>query len=203
MCSVIVSKDLPCGHIQMMKCSLTEQPDIVCTEIVLKILPCSHTARLQCNVEPDKFRCLKVVKKTRPSCGHVVTEECSAESDCSDTVCKSLPCGHQKDVECCTEVHKVFCKEQCEKDLACGHRCSRICGDTCVTECNVLVARSNWPCGHKVTARCSDKPDSCKVRCQTQLECGHICKGTCGKCMGGRYHVPCQETCDRTTGLWT
>ncbi|XP_063951776.1 NFX1-type zinc finger-containing protein 1-like [Lytechinus pictus] len=198
MCSVIVSKDLPCGHIKLIECSKTDNPDIVCTELVSKTLPCSHRKELECNVVPDKVLCLIVVTKTRPSCGHLVIEECSTQSDCSQIVVKSLPCGHRMNMECSTDANGVFCQEKCEKKLACGHTYTGICGEKCITKCEVFVIRNDWPCGHRVNARCSDGPDSCHVRCQTELDCGHMCHGTCGSCMGGRYHLPCREKCDRT-----
>ncbi|XP_041454409.1 NFX1-type zinc finger-containing protein 1-like [Lytechinus variegatus] len=198
MCSVIVSKNLPCGHIKLIECSKTDNPDIVCTELVSRTLSCSHRKELKCNVDPDTALCLIVVTKTRPSCGHLVIEECSTQSDCSQIVVKSLPCGHRMDMVCSTDENGVFCQEKCEKKLACGHTCTGICGEKCITKCKVFVIRNDWPCGHRVKARCSDGPDSCHVRCQTELGCGHMCHGTCGSCMGGKYHLPCRDKCDRT-----
>ena len=49
----------------------------------------------------------------------------------------------------------------------------------------------------KSPVNCSALPDSCYVKCKTILECGHRCKGTCGKCFQGRYHTPCAEKCNR------
>ena len=28
------------------------------------------------------------------------------------------------------------------------------------------------------------------------LECGHVCKGTCGSCFSGTLHIPCKEPCE-------
>ncbi|KAF2349930.1 hypothetical protein FHG87_019314 [Trinorchestia longiramus] len=43
------------------------------------------------------------------------------------------------------------------------------------------------------------KPDFslCRVACGATLQCEHQCKGTCGACFHGRFHVPCAQKCDR------
>jgi hypothetical protein len=41
-------------------------------------------------------------------------------------------------------------------------------------------------------------PQRCDVPCSATLECGHLCSGTCGQCLQGRFHIPCVQDCLRT-----
>ena len=37
----------------------------------------------------------------------------------------------------------------------------------------------------------------CQQKCNTKLQCGHICEGTCGKCLNGTLHIPCKKKCGK------
>lgn len=60
------------------------------------------------------------------------------------------------------------------------------------------------PCKHSVKIRCSQKfnekliLDSCRSPCNTELDCGHTCRGSCGQCKQGRLHIRCKESCSKT-----
>ena len=56
-----------------------------------------------------------------------------------------------------------------------------------------------WPCGHLVKSPCHTPFETllCKHSCGVTLDCGHVCKGTCGTCWSGRVHVECKEKCGR------
>ena len=56
------------------------------------------------------------------------------------------------------------------------------------------------PCGHKNIVECGKKLYEliCNEKCGKQLECGHECKGSCGKCLQGTLHIKCTSKCDRT-----
>lgn len=56
-----------------------------------------------------------------------------------------------------------------------------------------------WPCGHAVTSECHVLPEDlpCRKSCEQKLECGHMCTGSCGECLGGRVHKPCIVPCKK------
>ena len=55
------------------------------------------------------------------------------------------------------------------------------------------------PCGHKIIAECGKKLYEiiCQQKCEVILECGHKCKGTCGKCLQGTLHIKCESKCGK------
>ena len=195
-CNEMVEKELPCGHQKSVQCHVTDFSKIRCKIKVDKKLPCSHTKELKCYEETSEIQCKELVDKTR-QCGHIVQELCHKKSRCTERVDKNLKCGHMKSLECWADESKAFCERECERQLSCGHKCTGICGDSCSIPCAVTVTHSKWSCGHEVTVNCSALPESCYVKCKAILECGHRCKGTCGKCFQGRYHTPCAEKCNR------
>ncbi|KAL9958948.1 hypothetical protein ACROYT_G036026 [Oculina patagonica] len=126
--------------------------------------------------------------------GHV-REPCIKH--CLELVDKALPCGHIAEVKCSADLQEVECKERCDEILSCGHRCQAYCRRPCTTECQELVKRKDWPCGHEVTIACSATPLDCPIACGGTLECGHQCSGRCGTCRMGRIHQGCAEECKR------
>ena len=56
-----------------------------------------------------------------------------------------------------------------------------------------------WPCGHLIKTACNGQRGEwpCNRPCDVTLDCGHVCKGTCGSCWSGRVHVACKEKCGR------
>nr|XP_054769133.1 NFX1-type zinc finger-containing protein 1-like [Lytechinus pictus] len=194
-CDEIVSRVLKCGHICEAKCHTKLQSNI-CEERVEKTLSCGHTYTLLCSTNTDSIRCTKITKKLLP-CGHEIIDECSSNAKCSKIVKKKLPCGHKVYMMCSTDVETEKCEEMCEKELPCGHSCKEICARPCTKNCQELIARNDWPCGHEITVKCSDESDACYIPCGELLKCGQPCKGTCGGCSQGLYHLPCNETCKK------
>uniref|UniRef100_T1IT10 RZ-type domain-containing protein n=1 Tax=Strigamia maritima TaxID=126957 RepID=T1IT10_STRMM len=184
---------------------------------------CKNLCYQRCN------KCLIFVEKERP-CGHKIQHPCSKEiimrpstsrysssqrcfeemgyvdpcvEPCKLTLValiRTMGCGHVIKAECRTQPTSLVCTVACKKNLPCGHRCPKNCGDVCETKCSHLVNRRGL-CGHEVKTPChysrSVIAQYCKRPCNLVLDCHHRCKGTCGKCRQGRVHIPCKETCGR------
>lgn len=70
-------------------------------------------------------------------CRGLCHEPCEA---CTVPVDKALPCGHVYKSKCNADVaEQVICMQNCEKTLACGHKCSKTCAATC-EPCPVTVS---------------------------------------------------------------
>ena len=162
-------------------------------------LDCGHACKRSCHpsdVEHVKYVCKEQCVKKIVGCDHTCSKVCWQKCDtfCQEVVEKTLPsCGHKTTVKCGRDLNKVQCEEKCEKVLPCSHRCQSHCGQPCTRECQELVKRTDWPCGHEVSIACSATPADCTTRCQDVLECGHQCPGTCGQCRMGRVHKRCKN----------
>ena len=166
-------------------------------------LKCGHACPLACHPSDRdhvEFRCQKPCEKKRARCDHTCPKRCweVCEQNCEIEVEKELPiCGHTMLVRCDTNPVMLKCQKRCEKDLSCGHRCQSKCGESCTEKCREIVKKTDWPCGHHVSIACSATPNGCFHPCETTLECGHTCSGTCGECRMGRIHKRCQLHCGR------
>uniref|UniRef100_H2YBP2 RZ-type domain-containing protein n=1 Tax=Ciona savignyi TaxID=51511 RepID=H2YBP2_CIOSA len=135
--------------------------------------------------------------------GHRCKKKCSDDcGNCMEKVEKMVPmCCHIEKMPCYKDPAEHTCTKPCSKILSCEHTCSNVCGVNCVTECLEKVT-VNLACGHesKVVCHLSKDPDKslCTEQCNEQLQCGHLCKGTCSKCMQGRLHEKCGKKCTRT-----
>ncbi|KAL3857878.1 hypothetical protein ACJMK2_012507 [Sinanodonta woodiana] len=165
-------------------------------------MDCGHTCNRKChNDDPDhKIPCRKVCEKYCEN-GHLHEKLCYESSGkCTEKHEVILPrCGHIKLKRCFEDVSEMKCDERCHKELTCGHICQRRCGEVCNDEdnCTELV-KATGKCGHECQIACSHQKDFlCKIPCQTVLDCGHSCFGTCGKCLQGRLHIPCRKKCTR------
>ncbi|XP_071482959.1 NFX1-type zinc finger-containing protein 1-like [Diadema antillarum] len=194
-CMEFVKKILDCGHKCLEECH-KHPSEIKCHQEIEQMLPCGHMCTVQCHRDIQSIVC-KVVTKKLLSCGHEVEEECCVKSKCQQPVLKKLPCGHNEEVECWQDPKDGCCSSECQKVLPCGHKCRVKCGMSCTEKCEEMITRDNWPCKHKVTVKCCDKPSACYVKCDSTLLCGHSCKGTCGECNRGRFHLPCTEPCQK------
>ncbi|XP_071505635.1 NFX1-type zinc finger-containing protein 1-like [Diadema antillarum] len=194
-CTKLVQKTLKCGHICKEMC-YKDPVNIVCNKKLKRTFPCGHTCNLECHVDIQDVKCYFVTRKLL-SCGHELEEECCAAGKCQQVVPKKLPCGHSKKVKCWKDPEEIPCTSECLKVLPCGHKCRDKCWMPCTEKCEEMITRDDWPCQHTVTVKCCDKPSACYVKCDATLLCGHSCKGTCGECKRGRFHLPCTETCER------
>ena len=174
-CTLPCNYRLPCNHMCPYKCHPgNEQHYMPCKRPCAEYCPQRHRCKKLCH-EPCG-RCVELVEKTIPQCGHL----------------QQVPC--HRDPE------DFMCQEPCSKVLPCGHKCKKKCGEEHTTECRELITRE-WPCEHTAQAECYWTEDmysrNCKVECKVTLQCGHPCQGTCGECRQGRLHKPCKQKCDR------
>ncbi|XP_033097269.1 NFX1-type zinc finger-containing protein 1 homolog [Anneissia japonica] len=205
-CKEICTRALPCGHPCMLRCN--EKCDAtLCTRLVKKKLKCEHEKELPCNINietlyknkdrrfryafsrlPNQIELLncnvEVIKALK--CGHEITIECCKSSHidkikCNVKVIETLDCGHDVTREC----SKIgLCSEMCSRLLSCGHKCLKLCGESC-GDCFVKV-RKELLCGHLKMLFCYKTVESatCKEMCTRTLPCGHPCM------------LRCYETCD-------
>ena len=180
-------------------------PDGGCSRTCGIRLKCGHSCKQFCHPRDKKHKeyvcrepCARFVRGcTQHLCPNRCNEICIWP--CKEEVEKPLPvCGHIVKMECGrTDLESVPCEERCSKILKCGHNCQSYCKKPCTTECQVLVKKNDWSCGHDVTIACCATPDQCTVPCRANLECGHQCPGTCGECRMGRIHKRCRLKCGR------
>ncbi|XP_033009836.1 LOW QUALITY PROTEIN: NFX1-type zinc finger-containing protein 1 [Lacerta agilis] len=171
-------------------------------------LACGHVCPRACHpYDPlhKELRCLKPCQKVLCDNGHRCPRLCCDPcGKCQVEVPKTVPrCGHQQQVPCSMAAEDFCCKEPCGKTLECGHACRLTCGQKCEMRCPEMVL-AMLPCGHSQKAQCSavaemayGRPICCKTKCNSILECGHPCPGSCHACFGGRFHQPCRSPCKR------
>lgn len=141
------------------------------------------------------------------------------EGGCSLPCDARLSCGHVCTLACHPYdlQHQEFrCQKACQRVLCeDGHRCPRYCCDPC-GHCLVMVAKVLPKCGHHQQVPCSTPAETfcCQEPCETVLQCGHVCRLTCGqecskrcpelveaklKC-GHRQQVHCWTAADMQAG---
>lgn len=175
-CMRLCDKRLPCGHSCTSVCHIVDvEHEYIfkeCAKNCDKII-CEnkHRCPKKCHFDEDCGECHAIIERVRPQCGHVVKAGCSDNP--SEAVCSS----------------------PCEKTRFCGHKCKGWCSELCNdTMCHVMV-KAKSPCDHTVTIECSYADDkfkllnACTEPCNVELKCGHLCKGSCGKCKYGRLHI--------------
>lgn len=127
-------------------------PCDLCSVPVTKGLPCGHEAnQVKCHMPENEIRCSVKVCKTL-LCGHEAQEvDCGIAIEdikCSVLTTRVLPCGHEVDyVLCGTATEEVLCRESCPETHPCGHACQRLCHEDC-GECLVKVEKTLPDCGH-------------------------------------------------------
>ncbi|XP_059472673.1 NFX1-type zinc finger-containing protein 1-like [Neocloeon triangulifer] len=177
----------------------------VCEIQVLAKRSCGHQFNLKCHIDPERIKCREWCAKML-DCGHHCLKKCNIEcSPCTQLVGKVISeCGHSAKVPCGREATKEDCAEQCKKLLSCGHACKAKCSEECTPNCREVVEPSVGGCGHKIKTLCLEKTKGlkadvmrCTAKCNTVLECGHTCGGTCRTCLQGRFHVPCKQKCSK------
>ncbi|XP_059471964.1 uncharacterized protein LOC132194601 isoform X2 [Neocloeon triangulifer] len=175
-------------------------------EIQVKVKrSCGHQFVLKCYIDPEGIECRNKCAKLL-DCGHRCLKKCNIEClPCTQLVGKVISeCGHSAKVPCGREATKEDCAEQCKKLLSCGHACKAKCSEECTPNCREVVEPSVGGCGHKIKTLCLEKTKGlkadvmrCTAKCNTVLECGHTCGGTCRTCLQGRFHVPCKQKCTK------
>ena len=185
-----------------------KRPEGGCSKPCAAILPCGHMCERMCHPTDREHmltECKKICGKILPSCGHNCWREChecqEQENEqclpCSESVLRTLPCSHQLVLPCSEDTFKVQCLSPCEKILPCLHLCKNPCSVECTTQCREKVSKL-LPCGHNAMVSCYKDPENvrCPKECGAILQCGHMCRGTCGKCQRGRLHVKCSIKCE-------
>ncbi|XP_046576441.1 NFX1-type zinc finger-containing protein 1-like [Haliotis rubra] len=182
-------------------------PEGGCTRPCDIRLPCGHVCERIChNVDREHkgFRCRKPCTKGFPQCSHDCPKKCFEKCDnCFIPVKKTIPmCGHEDMVPCSKDPHSWTCTEPCKAKLSCGHQCKGQCGNCRKGGHRVLcteMVEKVWPCEHILKTKCHEAnlATQCDRPCQTPLDCGHRCKGTCGACFFGRIHKSCNEKCGK------
>lgn len=172
-------------------------------------LICGHNCRLLCHTyNHDKYVCKSICNKVIYSCGHNCLKACGHDKKC-DFECKKLveklvpECGHKTLIKCYLKPDRKQCMQQCNKRLSCGHSCENRCFEIPCKPCTKMIEIDSV-CNHKgkIMVKCSDEIFKqqliCNKKCTETLNCGHKCKGICGKdCHSGLLHKRCQECCDK------
>ena len=181
-------------------------PEGGCTKMCGIRLKCGHVCSRICHPndrEHLKYHCHKPCSKELP-CGHKCQSKCydcaQGCQPCLVRVTKVIPqCRHNILAPCSKDPNEIVCREMCARQLPCGHQCQEKCSDQCTANCKEKVTVT-LSCGHKHEHLChiSVKDNKCPNPCNTLLECGHGCTGTCGRCFRGRLHVQCSHHCGRT-----
>ena len=198
---VVISK---CGDFKSV-------PDGGCQQKCNACLECGHVCALHCHPK-DPYHLEYLCKRPCPKkcyqghpCVNLCHEKCS---DCMVLVDKIIPhCNHTQHVPCHMLPSLFRCKAPCEKKCLQGHKCSKLCSESC-GPCKVLVSKQ-LSCGHTVEISCyvSDPiceqlvskvlPEFghqqlvpcyldlneviCDKPCPKRLLCGHLCSNYCGE----------------------
>lgn len=181
-------------------------PEGGCEERCATKLSCGHSCPRICHpIDSDhkRYKCLQHCPWRLP-CGHECKHKCyectpQGCGPCSVSVNKIIPqCHHEVKMLCHSDPDKYPCPVSCNKTLQCGHPCRNLCSPPCTLSCNVKVIKT-LECGHLIECFCHQTLDqiTCPEKCSAELECGHPCIGTCGKCSRGRLHERCRHNCGR------
>ncbi|XP_043946062.1 NFX1-type zinc finger-containing protein 1 [Protopterus annectens] len=169
-------------------------------------LECGHVCTRACHpydVDHKQFQCMKSCQKVLCKFGHKCPQLCFKKcGSCQVRVDKVIPqCGHTQKVPCSMKADEFCCLEPCQKPLNCEHKCSNTCGEMCTELCPEKITLT-LKCGHAQEEECHvqqdlafGRPVKCRTACQTELECGHNCAGSCHRCSEGRFHENCKQPC--------
>ena len=152
-CPLKSNRLYPCRHSSKIPCSSTIDM-YPCKKPCQVILSCGHRCSGKCgNCYLSRIHtvCIFDTQIFR-YCGHLETVPCAGLSD----VCEKkhfFPCVHSQDhtnchemcrweckhfqcrKECREECERPPCNEPCDQELACGHLCYGICGESCLSVC--------------------------------------------------------------------
>ncbi|PVH68320.1 P-loop containing nucleoside triphosphate hydrolase protein [Cadophora sp. DSE1049] len=151
----------PCGH-GCKKATCGEDCGVCLVPLDNVLLPCSHSKDgVPCHQSQDthQIKCVVVVEKRAPDCGHVIQTQC------------------WRDVASET----FSCPVSCEANLPCGHRCPGSCGhcrkkgaDNNLTSPSIEHRRCTKVCGRRF-ATCNH---NCQKLCHDGISCG-LCLSPC------------------------
>ena len=154
-------------------------------------------------------------------CGHRCNARCHSEVmhrifSCPQP-CQRLhsPCNHACQKQTCGEGCGVCMVRIDDVELSCGHFKSNVpcyqTKDRRSITCTTIVQKQVPRCKHSILVPCSQDVTVerfvCSFPCGIELECGHPCSGSCGRCSGvdgnnlpSLTHPRCPKICGRRFG---
>ena len=149
-----------------------------CEAICHTGLPCGHQCSMKCHAPAlhERVGCQEPCPRLHDACGHPCMKRCGEE------------CG-----ECSFPLQTVT--------LPCGHAATQRCGSNGGTiTCDVFLEPIHLPCGHQQNRRCGTegKPLTCQEKCNTLMDCGHRCEGSCHTCDLNKGHLHCTSVCSKS-----
>ena len=188
----------PCDHMTTIQCWKLEM-EYVCTMHVSKQLPCGHYKNIFCSADPRKEICLELVTRTIKSCGHEIEMKCGINIEeilCTEIVEKVLRCGHIQEAECYLDGQDIKCPKLRPVTLKCGHKHDIHCEQSLVMFKCQMTCKKTLDCGHIMEVKCFEKPtrDSCKVPTTINLGCGHSKNVLCNE---SRSKHICDQKCEK------
>ena len=209
-CTLQCSYRLPCNHMCPYKCHPgNEQHLMACKLPCAEYCPQGHRCKKLCH-EPCG-RCVELVEKRIPRCGHLQQVPCYYDPEkfeCRQLITREWPCKHTAQAECYWTKDKYSrnCKMPCNVTLQCGHPCQGTCGGCrqgrlhkpCKQKCDRTLT-----CGHQCKSNCAQNCASCDKKCMFQCPhgpCGHKCHELCHPC-AHKCEVKCKhQQCTRNCG---
>ncbi|KAL9647259.1 hypothetical protein ABK040_012611 [Willaertia magna] len=168
---------------------------------------CGHLCDLKCH-DPsihEERKCSKTCGKEITKCGHRCKENCHFGKQCPSCTevinYKFNDCDHVKRIKCGSKDLPQECVAKCEKQLSCGHKCTKTCCDCKLNgcgSCTTLVESFCNICNRTFKHECGDNNPKCNNTCDCVLTCGHPCKGKCSDCNTLKSHKECEFDCERT-----
>lgn len=154
-------KELPCGHVQLLRCCDPLDPFLCQIQVEFKLM-CSHVVPI--------------------ACGTPMTKRILLHMSCQQQSRKTLPCGHLKMMPCRDNPSETACGRLEERLLDCGHKlqleCPGLPANAIAFICSKIIDHL-LPCGHKQKNPCYRPPDRCNQEVERKLKCGHTVKAAC------------------------
>ncbi|KAK6740377.1 hypothetical protein RB195_008690 [Necator americanus] len=185
-----------CGHTWKIPCDeakITQACPMPCQEV----LPCGHKCADRCG-QPCTVDCRKKVRRDL-KCGHSIIVACcedESEKQCQVLMIRELDrCGHSVMIPCHAGTDSSYCSAVCGKNLTCGHKCMKNCGECfvaggckCESTCGKVMS-----CGHRCSKKCGVPCEPCLALCLSR--CKHQECGNSGNEQAIRYGRKCAQTC--------
>ncbi|GES84016.1 P-loop containing nucleoside triphosphate hydrolase protein [Rhizophagus clarus] len=215
-CIASINFELPCEHVQVIKCWESQIENIPKCNVLGEItFPCGHMIK---NVEcwkKESIVCTEAVTKRMPHCEHINDIQCSESN--SDIQCRKncgiqLKCGHKCLNECfrCQKgpipwnsrhgnriverTNHEKCKAKCNKSLCFGHMCEQLCHEgecqPCKNKCAISCEHTKKTCNKDCLEPCAVCAEKCSWECKHQGRCELSCGIPCDR-------LPCNERCNK------
>ena len=172
---------LDCGHKCANRCSM---PCVTrCQMPVTKTLPCGHQNEVKCFEDPAMILCSHPCE-TQLECEDICKGTCGLckcgrlHVQCKKTCGRDLICGHQCGFPCASTCPP--CNKPCNN--YCIHS---TCRKKCYESCDPCMEPCLWKCKHiKCSKPCGElcNRPPCNKPCEKILTCRHKCIGLCGEC---------------------